>query len=163
MLAESSLATGSAVDVGDAAGADRGHGGAGDDGADQVERVGGVHDDTFTRACGLADLRELLHRFGQGVLLAAEAAHEPSAAHETAVFEPSHRPLHVTPRHAQGIAHREIAEHHAPAVQQLLGHCFREVVRIDRGRAGGGLGCPSGHEGPTAGTRARGPRAASQA
>ncbi len=130
---------------------------------DEVERVGGVHDDALARAFGLAHLRELFDCLGQRVLLAAEPAHEPSAAHETAVFEPSHRPLHVTPRHPQGVTDREVAEHHAPAVEQLLGHRFREVVGVDGRRGDGCVGARGRHEGPTACARARRPSAASQA
>ena len=51
-----------AVDVGDPAGADRRHPGAGDDHPDQVERVGGVHRDPFAGAGLLPGLGELLDR-----------------------------------------------------------------------------------------------------
>ena len=81
----------------------------------------------------LAHVRELLDRRRQRVLLAAEAGDEATAADEAAVFEPAERPLHVAPREPDRLAHREIAEHDAPSVEQHLGDRLRELLAIDVG------------------------------
>src|SRR5690242_18212320 len=77
-----------AVHVHDRVGADGGDRFVGDDHADQVERVGGVDGDSLLGAGRFADPRQVLDGGGQGVLLAAEAAHEATAAHQAAIFEP---------------------------------------------------------------------------
>ena len=87
----------------------------------------------------------------QRVLLAAEPAHEATAAHQTAVFETTQRPLEVAPREAQRVVHDQVAEHHAPAVQQELGHRFGELVAIGAGEVGEGDGLGGGHQRPTTG------------
>ena len=114
-----------------------GHRRAGDDEADEVERIGRVQHDAFAGALDLAHLRELLDRLGQRVLLAGEAGDEPTAAHEAAVFEPAQRPLDLAPREAHRVVEREVAEHHAPAVQQQLGDGFGELVAVDVGAGRG--------------------------
>src|SRR6266496_3762741 len=66
----------------------------------------------------------------QRVLLAAESADEPPAAHEAAILEPSQCPLDVAPRHPERIVDGEVAEHDAPAVDELLGDGLGELVAV---------------------------------
>ena len=87
------FARGCTVDVGDAVRADRGDDGAGEQRTGEVARIGRVDGDSFARAFELAYVRELLGCGRERVLLAAEAAHEPAALHEAAVFQPSQRAL----------------------------------------------------------------------
>src|SRR5262249_62356148 len=87
--------------LGDGGGVDdtlRAHGGnglAGDDHADEVERVGGVHDDALTVALHLADPGQLVGGVRQRVLLAAEPGDEAAAAYEAPVLEAPQRPLEL--------------------------------------------------------------------
>ncbi len=74
--------------------------------------------------------------FGQRVLLTGEPGDEPAAPHQAAVLESAQRPLQLPPREPQRVVHGEVAEDHAPAVQQLLGHGLGELVAVDV-RAGG--------------------------
>src|SRR5689334_7852540 len=112
---------GDAVDVDDRVGSYRRHTRAGNDETDEIARVGGIHGYSLAGTFGLADRVELLDRLGQRVLLAGEAGNESAAAHETAVFEPAQRALHVAPGEPDGFSLPQVAEQHAPPPQQHLG------------------------------------------
>src|SRR6476660_525109 len=89
------------VDEGDPPRADRRHPHTGNDHADEVERIGGVHGDPFALAWSTTHLGELLVGGGQRVLLAAEPADEATAPHQPTVLEPPQRPLQVAPGEPQ--------------------------------------------------------------
>src|SRR5439155_3931301 len=111
-------------------GAHRGNRLAGDDQADQVERVGGVDHHALRRSGRLAHAGQLLDGGGQGVLLTAEAADKTPAADQSAIFEPAQCPLDLAPGQAQTVANGQIPKQHAPAVEQLLGDRLCQVMAI---------------------------------
>ena len=76
-------------------------------------------------------------RLRERVLLTAEPGDEAPTAHQPAVFESPQRPLDLAPRDADRVVEREVAEHHAPAVQQQLGDRFGELVAVDVGAGAG--------------------------
>ena len=107
------------------------HDGTGRDQAGEVARVGGVDNNALPAPRERTHVRELFDRGRQCELLATEPADEAAAAHEAAVFESPQRALHVAPREPNRLLHGEVAEHHAPPLQQQLGDCFGELVAVD--------------------------------
>ena len=83
---------------------------------------------------------------GQRVLLAAEPADEAPAPHEPTVFEPPQRPLQVAPGEPQRVVHDEVAEQHAPPVQQQLGDGLGQLVAVGGGEIGERDRLGSGHQ-----------------
>src|SRR5918996_3438416 len=83
------LGLGNAVDVDDSLRPHGGNGLAGDDDPHEVQRIGRVDHHTLPRPGLLAQPGELIQSRGKRVLLAAEAADEPTAADEPAVLEPA--------------------------------------------------------------------------
>ena len=73
---------------------------------------------------------QLLHRRGQGVLLAAEAGHEAPAPDQAPVLQAAQGPLDLPPRQAQRVTQGEVAEDHPPAVEELLGRGLGQVVAV---------------------------------
>ena len=75
-------------------------------------------------------------RSGQGVLFADKAGDEAAAPNGAPRFEAAQRPEHVAPRESQALPDHQVAEHDAPARQELLGDGFAEVFAICGGRGG---------------------------
>src|SRR5262249_18885478 len=125
------------------------------DHADEVQRVGRVHDHALAASLHLPDPGQLVGGVRQRVLLAAEARDEAAAAHEPAVLEAPEGPLEVAPRDAQRVPGGEVAEHDPPAVEELLGDGLGQLVAID-------VVAVRGHDRPPAGRRAACPGSAPQ-
>ena len=87
--------------------------------ADQVERIGGRDAHQLADGRRRAHRAQLVERLGQRELLADEAGHEAPAADLAAGLEPTQRHRQLAPRRQRGLAHQQIAEHHAVASQEL--------------------------------------------
>ena len=98
---------------------------------------------------------QLLGRFGQGVLLAAEPGDEPAAAHQTPILEPAERPLQVPPRQAQRVVDGQVAEQDPPPAEQLLGDGLGQLFAVADLAGGGDERPPPGRRRRRLGSRPR--------
>src|SRR5439155_9349552 len=120
---------GDAVAVGDGKRRERRHTLAGDDDADEVERIGGRQDDRPGVLPRAPDRPEGFDRLGQGELLADEPVDEAPAADLAAGLEaPEDRQEHP-PRRGVALPNEEVAEDDAVAAEELPGH---ELVAFGR-------------------------------
>ena len=83
-----------------------------------------------------ADRPQQIDRFGSRELLAEKAGDEAAAANFAARFHAPQRDQQVAPRRRQRFSREQIAEHDAPAQQQLTRKCFGAFVRRMRIRQG---------------------------
>src|SRR5665213_575286 len=76
---------------------DRRHPVAGDDGAHQVERIGGVQSSYSTGAAIAPHPAEMVDRLRERVLLTGEPGHKATAAHQPSRLKPTERPHDLPP------------------------------------------------------------------
>ena len=112
-----------AVAVEDLFAGDGGEAVAGDDDAGEVDGVGRCHWDDGG-AVAVAGGAEGVDGFGEGVLLAAEAGDETTAADLAASFETAEDVEEVAPAGGVGLAGEEIAEEDAVAGEENAGGGF---------------------------------------
>ncbi|MGB6455115.1 MAG: MFS transporter, partial [Streptosporangiaceae bacterium] len=122
-----------AVDVGDGVCADRGHARARQHDARQVQRIGGRQVRDLAVVLLPADRLQHLDRVRMGVLLAAEAGHEPAAPDRFPRLHPPERPQHVPPRHREGLPGDQVTKDHSPASRELLGDSLGQLVPVGAG------------------------------
>ena len=116
--------------------------GAGKDDAAEVERVGGGNLERFSGRLGAAEVAQEVEGFGAGELFADESGDEAAATDFAASFHAAVDQEQLAPGGREALAGQEIAEHDAPAVEQLLGEKFglRAVARSsEQGPASGGV------------------------
>src|SRR5437763_7539486 len=77
-----------------------------------------------------------------GELFAGHAGDEVPAADEAAGLEPAESPEDLAPRNRQPFLEVDVAEHHAPAQQELPGDGFGQLLDV-LDRLGGGQECPA--------------------
>ena len=94
-----------------------------------------------------------IHRAGRAYCSPVKPVHEPSAADRAARLHPPQRPQHLAPRHREVLARQQVAEHDAPAREQLFGHRLGELVGLDR--VGGREQRPAALRRPAAARRRR--------
>jgi len=117
------------VAVADFAAGDGGDAVAGEDDADEVERVGGGYGDEVGGFAG-AGRAERLDCFGEGELLAAEAGDEATATNFAAGFETAEDVEKLAPFWGVGFAGEEVAEEDPVAGQELAGEGFEGGVGL---------------------------------
>ena len=132
-----------AVAVADFAARNGGDAVAGDDGADEVERIGCGYGDEVGRFAG-ARGAEGLDGFGEGELLAAKTVDKATAADLAAGFEAAEDVEQIAPFGSVGLAGEEIAQEDSVAREEGAGVGLKGGVGAAGSGDGGLLECGGG-------------------